>query len=776
MDTEKDFSIPKLLGPGCVLQRGEKTRVWGWAPPGASVEIVLLKQKEKTVVARCAATADADGTFTSYFEGLKAGGPYILVFWCREEGAEIQETPLSADGDTSASQSERGIPFVKAEVPDVWVGDVFVCAGQSNMELPMSRVREKYPEEFLNGGCDRVHVYKVQEAYNFKREASEHAHANWNLPFAETSAFSYFLGKELSQREGVPIGILNLSLGGTPIQAWMSEDALEAWPDYQRERVVLSDDEYCRTLTAQKAEEEAAWQKALCEKEREAWPPRGTSLWQPIRLPGSLAEAGLVNFCGSVMLRKKFSVSDDQAGKKALLRLGTLADADRAYINGVLVGETGYRYPPRRYTVPEGVLQTGENELLIHLVCRNGDGRMTKGKTVELAWEDVCDDNWPLKHCQPGSEASAAAQPAVGQREGLFSCEKISAPIPLEGEWEYLVLAKVAPAPEQVFLNRGATGLFREMVAPALAYTVKGVVWYQGESNDGRPEEYAKLLPAMISNWRRRWMQESLPFVIVQLPNCGIDIAMETADGELPWPMIREAQRRAGDLPDVAVTVNLDIGEDNDLHPLNKKEAARRAALALRKIVYHEDVICSGPELYGWEKHTDGLMLRFDRPVIFRNIQNPGSAEDVLANSAADTQVREFSAADISVRENSAADTLVQDISAGKESAEKTRIPDGLFELYCEDAGWLPAKAELHCGEIRLQPVFPADAGSSVKKSAGRGEKLCGEVLPGKAVRAESILAVRYAWSNAPGSRLLYGEEGLCVTPFCERLRCTETT
>ncbi|MCD7884940.1 MAG: hypothetical protein LUI87_14735, partial [Lachnospiraceae bacterium] len=343
METEKDFTIPKLFESGCVLQRGEKTRVWGWAPPGASVEVILLEQKtdnetdrlsraksrpqgsvpietrsgqvqapdasienyEETVVARCAAKADADGRFTSYFENLKAGGPYTLVFLCREVPAEIQETssadcgqasrPQDEDmrnpqseargaawqkicclegGDSSTFQAERGLSFEKIEAPDVWVGDVFVCAGQSNMELPMRRVREKYPEEFLNGGRDRVHVYKVQEAYNFKREASEHADASWNPPFAETSAFSWFLGKELSQKEEVPIGILNLSLGGTPIQAWMSEDALEDWPEYQKEKAVLSDDEYCRTLTAQKAAEEAAWQKVLCEKEREVWPPQ----------------------------------------------------------------------------------------------------------------------------------------------------------------------------------------------------------------------------------------------------------------------------------------------------------------------------------------------------------------------------------------------------------------------------------------------------------------------------------------------------------------------
>ncbi|MCD7955437.1 MAG: sialate O-acetylesterase [Lachnospiraceae bacterium] len=757
MVADKDFRVPKLLGRGCVLQRGEKTRVWGWAPPDASVEIVLLEQgkgsetgwlccaqdlknseadkgsheqderKARDVVARCTAKADAGGIFSSYFEGLKAGGPYTLVFSCREE-------------------------CVRSE--DVWVGDVFVCAGQSNMELPMRRVREKYPEEFINGGSDHVHVYKVKEAYDFKQEASEHENACWNPDFAETPAFSYFLGKELSQAERVPIGILNLSLGGTPIQAWMSADALRDWPDYLKEKAALSDDAWCHALTERNEAEEAAWQKALYEKERIVWPhheaigeqtevkktkereteekesvKEGTTereitdkkaaevkgaeikntekntpdtqaviginekSWHPILLPGFLSDGGLTDFCGSVLLRKKFSVPDELAGRKALLRLGTLADADRAYVNGVFVGETGYRYPPRRYTVPEGVLQAGENELLIHLVCRNGDGRMTKGKTVELAWEDVCDDAW-------------------------IPDTTLNAPISLEGEWEYLVLAETDdPAPEQIFLNRGATGLFNAMVAPALAYTVKGVVWYQGESNDGKPEEYEKLLPDMISDWRKRWGQEHLPFVIVQLPNCDIDIAKETTDGRLPWPMIREAQRRAGELPAVAVTVNLDIGEDNDLHPLNKKEAARRAALALRKMVYQEDVVCSGPKLCGWETHADGLVVYFDRIVSV-----PGKGE----------------------------------------------IPDGLFELFCEDTGWIPARASVCQNEVWLQLIPAVSDSCSAEKSAGGRDGSGGNKMSDSAVDAASVRAIRYAWSNAPGETLLYGEEGLCVSPFVE--------
>ncbi|MCD8104912.1 MAG: sialate O-acetylesterase [Lachnospiraceae bacterium] len=787
----KGLTIPKLLGHGCVLQRGEKTRAWGWAAPGSDVEILLLRQEEedRPVAARCLAKTDKDGSFTAYFEDLEAGGPYILQFLCGGECAQSR---------------------------DIWVGDVFVCAGQSNMELPMRRVREKFPEEFVSG-CDRVHVYKVQEEYNFNREASDHKNACWTTcvpgwmqrdsgtlkaagrteedcscrkdasrqagsaiekneaqaaAFAETSAFSYFLGKELSERKGVHIGVLNLSLGGTPIQAWMSEEGLKNWPDYLEERKPLEEEAYCLRLAEQKAEEEAAWQAALREKERAAASLRsgdGNNAanknisenssfeksavkknateknaeeetarknvkdhgmqtldigWNPIVLPGNLSDAGLDGFCGSLFLRKRFSLPEELAGRGALLRLGTLTDADQTYVNGTFVGETGYCYPPRRYPVPEGVLKAGENEVLIHLVCRNGGGRMTEGKPVELVWEDVCSDSyvrkllaatassaedfdnpdkppaaapWEKAPGNPEDSDNPDKPPAAAPwEEAPGSCGGSPAPVSLAGEWEFQVRARVEPAPEQIFLNRGPTGLFNGMAAPCLPYSVKGVVWYQGESNDCRPEDYAGLLPDMIADWRKRWMQERLPFVVVQLPNCGIDIAKETASGELPWPMIREAQRKAGALPDVAVTVNVDIGEDNDLHPLNKKEAARRAALALLRVAYHEESVSSAPKLIGWEKQPGGLTLIFDRKVKAGDCRN---------------------------------------------HQEKKNLPDGLFELFLEGEGWLSAKADLCGNEIRL-------------------------TLP----RAGILSDVRYAWSNTPGAILLYGEEGLCVSPFCEPL------
>ncbi|MCD8395966.1 MAG: sialate O-acetylesterase [Lachnospiraceae bacterium] len=819
---ERMLKIPKLLGDNCVLQRGTETRIWGKCIPGALVDITLFaqngeslgttcedrdesraakcEQESEYIVARCTATADETGAFVGYFESLCAGGSYCLRFLSGEEEAVSR---------------------------NVYVGDVFVCAGQSNMELPMRRVRERYPEEFLDtaissqqrhlsqGAADQregalpcVHVYKVQEDYDFKQEAAEHKNAQWGIcrgsqreafsdwepqaaadqregafPYspdqlAEVSAFSYFLGKELSEEKGIPVGILNLSLGGTPVQAWMSEEGLQSWPQYLEERKTLENEEYCRKLTEQYMEKELAWRREVrikelpwkneylkCDENRGQKNEKGAENkaedWKLLSLPGYLAEAGMDNFCGTLLLRKKFQVSEACAGKEALLRLGTLTDADRTYVNGVFVGDTGYCYPPRRYTVPAGVLKAGENEVLIYLMCRNGGGRMTKGKTIELAWEDVCSDSWVSKYAATcDAERSEDGCRELSQKESRkgngVGTEESPTPISLAGIWEYQVLSEVGPAPEQVFLNRGATGLFHGMVAPCLPYTVSGVVWYQGESNDCKPEEYQRLLPDMIADWRNRWMQEKLPFVIVQLPNCGIDIAKGDA-----WPQIREAQRRAGSLPDVAVTVNIDIGDDNDLHPLNKKEAAHRAVLALRRIVYHEDVVSEGPRLIGWASAPNAEFFQNgcrDLPPTERKGRYPESAFNAELLLKFDQE--------LGILDCVTGQVFPADFK-GDEGGQWV-LP---FEFEGEDGIWQPLDAAVNGKEIVLVPCCGSQREAVLECALQADVDAREEALP---------FRIRYAWRSAPGRYLLAaaddgerpenGGSKLPVSPFLLKL------
>lgn len=558
---EGRIRLPGLLGRGCVLQRGEAVRIWGWYEAGRRIT-ARLRENAADAVDTAEAVAAKDGQFELFLCCLEAGGPFCLEL--------------------------RGEDGERLEVEEVYVGDVFVCAGQSNMELPMRRVSERYPKE--TEGCAGVHYYKVPARAVFSEEQKDHKNAEWTVctreNLAEISAFSYFFGAMLWERERVPVGIVNLSLGGTPIEAWTSPRGLAGFPKLLERKRLLEDDGFREALERRQEEAERAWNLRLLELEAESESGRepgegaGDICGEPgedpgpacgkLFLPGFFSEQGLEGFCGVLRLIRTFSVDRVHAGETAVLRLGTMADADQVFVNQVFAGETGYRYPPRRYELPAGILRAGENEIEIRLVCRSGDGRITPGKPFEIAFAD-------------------------GDRIGL------------EGMWRYRMGARCGPAPAWEPVIREPAGLFQGMTAPCLPFKVKGVVWYQGESNDRRPEDYETLLKGMILDWRDRWGQEKLPFIVIQLPACGVDTA-----GGGSWALLREAQRRAEELPDTAVTVNLDLGEYYDLHPTGKKEAAYRAFLAAEHLVYQREICWQGPELAGYEKCGSSLILFFD--------------------------------------------------------------------------------------------------------------------------------------------------------------------
>lgn len=589
------LTLPKLFQDGCVLQQGSRCRIWGRSDPQEEVRLSFGMPREARygtaetfTESQYVKEADADGLFVFELQTPPAGGPYLMTV-----------------------QNLRG---EEALVRELYVGEVFVCAGQSNMELPMSRVCECFPEEFRDGGAPDVHEYKVTECRDFCGPLADHVQAEWractreHLP--EVSAFAYFFGKELAALKKVPIGILNLSFGGSPAEAWMSREGLRGWPEALEQADIYKDDEYCRRLTEREAREEEEWQRGIARQEKES----ASAPWRPAKLPGFIRDWGPEDFCGCVYLRRTFFVPEDCLQREGLLRFGTLVDSDEIRINGTCVGETDYRYPPRRYPIPAGLLRKGENEILIRLVCRGGEGRSTAGQPMELVWENEALAGEPRAVETEASARELSADPtdrllrmALAKREGRLLR------VPLEGDWEYQLRAFSDPGPEQTFISWMPTGLYHGMAAPCLPYRVRGVLWYQGESNDSRPQTYAAVLQGLIRDWRNNWQQEKLPFIVIQLPNCGVDVAPGDA-----WPLIREAQSLAEQMEEVAVTVNLDVGEDNDLHPLDKKTVASRAVRAVRALIYGENINRSAPQVRSWEIREDCVRLRFDAPVALR--------------------------------------------------------------------------------------------------------------------------------------------------------------
>jgi sialate O-acetylesterase len=256
-----------------------------------------------------------------------------------------------------------------------------------------------------------------------------------------------------------------------------------------------------------------------------------------------------------VWFRKEINVPGGMTGKFARLLLGAVVDRDSVYVNGVFAGTTGYRYPPRKYDIGPGLLREGKNIIVIRVINSSGKGGFVKDKPYQLvAGEDTID---------------------------------------LKGNWQYKLGAVMDPLPPSTFFEYKPTGLFNGMISPIVNYTIKGVIWYQGEADAFRAKEYEKLFPALIMDWRKKWSQGNWPFLYVQLANF---TEVRKQPGESDWAELREAQLKTLAVPNTGMAVAIDIGEWNDIHPLNKEDVGKRLALAAEKFAYGDSkIVYSGP-------------------------------------------------------------------------------------------------------------------------------------------------------------------------------------
>ena len=275
---------------------------------------------------------------------------------------------------------------------------------------------------------------------------------------------------------------------------------------------------------------------------------------------------------GIVWFRRSFELNDSAENKKAKLNLGRIVDADSVFVNGKFVGNTTYQYPPRRYDIPEGLLSSGENTISVKILNERGRGGFVTDKPYELIVE--------------------------GNK------------IDLAGPWKYKLGATAEPLEPQTFYRWKPEGLFNAMIHPLLNYKIKGVIWYQGESNTGDPSNYEAMFSDMIRDWRKKWNQkpEDFPFLFVQLTNF-MESYKEPTDSN--WARLREAQLKTLDVPKTGMAVTIDIGEWNDIHPLNKKDVGKRLAQAAAKVAYDEEVLASGPIMDSYKIEGDSIIISF---------------------------------------------------------------------------------------------------------------------------------------------------------------------
>ena len=362
--------LPQIFQSGMVLQRGTTVPVWGQADAGETV-VVELNKKTATAV------ADDNGKWRVNLPAMKAGGPYVMSIESKTNHTS-HLSPLSSH----------------IELSDVWLGDVWLCTGQSNMETTLERVSPQYPDE-LNDSNAMVRLFHVQYQTDTHGPSADLRPTSWKKLNRENawrfSSIGYFLGKQLQREKGVAQGVIESAWGGTPIEAWIAADTLEKhFPLYYKQMQLYQNDEYVAAQQKAGAQAEQQWQIILNAND--------PGLRKYTELSYDDSDWTEVNqyrlstkreWIGSLWLRQHVQIDAKHAGKKAQLLLGTLYDCDYTYINGKLVGNTGYQYPPRRYQVPEGLLREGDNVITVRFVNKSGMPYLQRCRAASV-WASVC--------------------------------------------------------------------------------------------------------------------------------------------------------------------------------------------------------------------------------------------------------------------------------------------------------------------------------------------------------------------------------------------------
>ncbi len=532
IQTNAAITLPALFSDGMVMQRNVPLKIWGWASAGEHIKVGFKQQTYRT-------KADSSGYWKVLLPSQKPGGPF--------------EMTIKSGRDDIA-------------ISDILIGDVWLCSGQSNMEHQMKLHENFYAKEIEEAAYQAIRQFKIPNVTNLVMPQRNFTGGSWTSAnrkdVLEFSAVAYFFALHLYQKYKVPIGIINASWGGTPIEAWMSEESLNPFPSLlkkvqENKTTPVSNAVHSKNLQA--TDYYPQNDLGLIEKWYE--PAYSSKGWRRIAVPGYWEDQGLPELDGVVWYRREIEIPESIANEPARLFLGRIVDADKVYINGKLIGTTSYLYPQRRYAVPKGVLKRGTNIVAVQVTNHGGKGGFVPDKPYQL----------------------------------LTATDTIT----LTGYWQYKVAqAKIGRSnsisnPAAPILHYQPTALYNAMLAPIMGYGIKGFVWYQGESNVGRHDEYRALQSAMITDWRKKWGWGDLPFLFVQLPGFG---DYRYSFKESAWASFREAQASSLSLPLTGMAVAIDLGEWNDVHPDRKKEVGDRLALLAQKIAFKENIIASGPK------------------------------------------------------------------------------------------------------------------------------------------------------------------------------------
>ena len=519
----------RIFGNDAVLQRNKEIHIWGFGTAHSTVTVEFASSS-------CECVCDGSGRFDARFPAMDKGGPYTAI-------------AIGAAGERVSSDG-------------IMIGDVVIISGQSNMEYQMEKVRESYPDEWDAPFDDMIRTFKVMENGEFNMPPADVLTGEWRrLSPASIDAYSavgYFTAKHLRQKEDVCIGLVDLTLGGASIEAFMSEEMLagtEAVDVAQR----FKDDGYRRKIALSNERNAAKWREAVdaadaglsghYEDGKEI-----LSSGRLIALPQYFSDTELNGFTGSLWIAREFSIPEKYAGCEATLWFGTITDFDYCYVNGTFIGSTDFCYPPRRYHIPQGLLKEGKNTVVFRICVEKGFGRVTPGKLYGVVF-------------------GRGVRTTDGYTEGVMGADHTE---PLGGVWHYLIGASYQKSEDTVFINWKPTALYNGMMAPLSDLAIKAFVFYQGESNCVAYRDYADLTKRFVTGIRAMW--GDIPYICVQLPEFDSRIEEVTYDHGAAWRGMQAAQEECEKLPGCHPVRTYGYGELNDLHPQRKEPVGRKIA------------------------------------------------------------------------------------------------------------------------------------------------------------------------------------------------------
>ncbi len=540
--------VPRFISDGIVLQRDKLIPIWGWADVN---EKITISFKGKIYVTK----AGANKKWTLLLKPQKAGGPFEMVI------------------------SGSNTILLK----NILIGDVWLCSGQSNMEYELWKSAEKYPTEIAASENNLIRHFLVKKNIAFNTANDIESEKGWEsanpTSILNWTAVGYFFAKKIFDKYKIPIGLINCSYGGTPAEAWMNENELKDFPAYYSKAITYKDTALVNNITQKDKKFVDDWNNQINKKDIgtiEKWfaADYNATDWKIMQMPNYWQEQGLTDVEAAVVwFKNEINIPSSYIGKNAVLKVGNIVQKDITYFNGVKVGMSSSRYPLRKYLLDKTLLKEGKNIITVRILNESGKGGFIKDKPYQLEIGDTIFD--------------------------------------LKGDWQYKVSATSTALlrEETTRFQDQVSSMYHVMLAPIIGYGIKGVLWYQGESNVSRASEYNKIFSRLISSWRKEWKQGNFPFLFVQLAN---NNPPKNEPAESKLATLQEAQQLTLSLPNTGMAVANDIGEYNDVHPLNKLDVGNRLALVAQKVAYGDKkIIHSGPTYKSMKIKGNKIVLTF---------------------------------------------------------------------------------------------------------------------------------------------------------------------